>query len=121
MTDANHPNYLRAGTRYRVYGIPGSVDAGAICEVNSMTRTCQLNTKYFVPPDRTMGETMTREFLMTIGLADFMAAVNLGWMRHLPTGIHQSIDELFEAYPPARLVTGHRQQSDAAKKVFGGK
>jgi hypothetical protein len=96
------PAYLRSGTRYRCYGIPGSPDAGAICEVHSMTRSCQLNTMYYVPPDRDEGETETVHFLITIGLADFLAAVNAGWMRHLPTGIHQSIDELFEAYPARR-------------------
>lgn len=102
MTD--HLAYMRAGARYRYYGLPGQPDDGAILELHSTTRTCALNTQYWIPPDpnpdpQDTDDNDTGTFLMTIRLADFQVAIEAGWIRYITEPASHTIQELFASYP----------------------
>lgn len=114
MTTDRDTAYLRAGARFRYYGLPGQPDDGAIVQINSTTRTCSLNTSFWIPPDpdpdpQDADDNTGHHFLMTIPLADFMVAYNAGWIAYIPDALGKSIEELFASHPIRHHTTSDPQ------------
>lgn len=98
--------YIRSGSRYRCYDITGA-DAGEIIEIDSLTRPCQLNARYYVPNDDGTfplnADGTYAAILMTIGLADFATAVEAGWIKYVPAGHVKSIEAILRQHPIRRM------------------
>lgn len=65
------PRAVQAGDQYQWIGIPGQHEMEAVIAVDSMTAACKINARVIYPDD--VG-------LLSIGAADFFAALNAGWL-----------------------------------------